>query len=348
MVCNIAMIKVPLSNHLLGGDLGGTKTLLALARLHDGQIKIVCKKRYESSQFDNFTDLLSHFLSEFSPPNARLSTACFSIAGPIESTDDHQQGRLTHLPWELDATTLESQFKIGRVVLINDLAGFAYALEVTPEEYRVLLQPGQIQGNGARLIAAPGTGFNSAIICHGQGTLEILPAESGHASFSPANKRQLALMQFIFQEQSRCTREQVLSGPAIPLLLKFYRQQSALKPSDNFLAELRTAQDPAAFIGKAAVSGKEPLAAAVIRLYVELLAGQLADLALMALPVGGVFLAGGIPSKILPFLQENAFLKAFQNRPPMQHLLEALPITVLLDDEAGLRGALEVAKTLIK
>jgi glucokinase len=59
-----------------------------------------------------------------------------------------------------------------------------------------------------------------------------------------------------------------------------------------------------------------------------------------------LYLGGGIAPKILPRLQNGAFLEAFCNKGRMRPLLEAMPVKVILNDRAALYGpALQAAKS---
>ncbi|APZ44125.1 glucokinase [Acidihalobacter ferrooxydans] len=331
--------------HLIAGDIGGTKTLLALARTQGSATEIIAQQRFDSAAHHGIEPMLRELLDRAQATHSVINAACFAIAGPVEGDMPDQHARLTNLPWRLDSTAIATALDGARVRLLNDLAGIAHAIDVLPDDQRVVLQAGHLSAHGQRLVAAPGTGFNSALICPGAGPLRILPAESGHAAFSPANSRQLELMRHVSTREGRCTREHLLAGPALPRLLDFVATEAGHPPADALQTAMH-AGDPSAAIGQAALAGTDPLAVATLQLYAELLAGQIADLALAALPAGGVYLAGGVPAKVLPFLQAPGFTTALHDRPPMSHLLEALHIEVVLDEQVGLRGALEAARQL--
>ena len=66
---------------LLGGDLGGTKTLLALAEADGDGIRIVRQQRYASANYASFDALLADFLADRPP----VTAACFGVAGPTDA-----------------------------------------------------------------------------------------------------------------------------------------------------------------------------------------------------------------------------------------------------------------------
>ena len=54
---------------------------------------------------------------------------------------------------------------------------------------------------------------------------------------------------------------------------------------------------------------------------------------------GGLFIGGGIAPKILPALTTGTFMRAFRAKPPLDEMLAAMPVKVILNAEAGLLGA---------
>ena len=63
------------------------------------------------------------------------------------------------------------------------------------------------------------------------------------------------------------------------------------------------------------------------------------NLALLGTATGGLYLGGGIAPKILPALTTGAFMRTFLAKPPLDPMLAAMPVKVILNAEAGLLGA---------
>ena len=74
---------------ILVGDIGGTKTLLAI---FDGE-NCVVKHRFESANYSTFHELLADFLALI--PNTKIEAVCLGVAGPIVDGDCVT----TNLPW---------------------------------------------------------------------------------------------------------------------------------------------------------------------------------------------------------------------------------------------------------
>ena len=105
---------------ILGGDLGGTKTLLALAEPGAGGLQIRREQRYASQDYASFDDILSDFLADA----PAIEAACFGVAGPTDGRD----AQLTYLPWQLSGHALEQRFHLKLVTLANDFAAAANGL----------------------------------------------------------------------------------------------------------------------------------------------------------------------------------------------------------------------------
>lgn len=327
---------------LLAGDIGGTKTFLILAHTDKHQIERIHEARYPSSGHQDLAAMVVDFLATAPGGPHHVSAACFALAGPVQDSGGHQQARLTNLPWQLDNERLGRTLGIPIVGLINDFAGIGHGLPALPPGALATLQPGNPSATAPRLVIGAGTGLGVCTLCPTpDGKPILLPAEAGHANFSPADSRQLRLAQFITDREGRCTREHLCSGNGLKRIYTFVCDE-ANKPAGGLMA----ASDPAAAIAEAALNGNDPMAMEALSLFVNIYAGQAADLALAVLPFGGVYLAGGIAPKILSRLRQPDVLQAFTHRPPMQGLLSSMPLHVILDEHAGLIGALEYARQL--
>lgn len=312
---------------LLGGDLGGTKTLLALAEaLPDGNRRIVAEARYASRDWPDFGALLADFRARH--PGA-IAAACFGVAGPVDGPADRQTARLTYLPWRLDAQALADEFALGRVRIVNDFYAAASGLDSLPAEACTVLQAGSGVADAARVVVGAGTGLGVAgVLRHGGETI-VVPGEGGHQGFSPQSPAQAALWQHLFAQNGRVTSEDVVSGPGLARIHAF------LGGGERSPAE----------IGAAALRGDDPLASAALSLWLEAYGAFAGDLALAWLARGGVWLAGGIAAKLMGAAQAAIFLAAFNAKREHRQLVESMPIVLVHEERLGLLGALALAQS---
>jgi glucokinase len=76
-----------------------------------------------------------------------------------------------------------------------------------------------------------------------------------------------------------------------------------------------------------------------LNLFVSILGAEAANLALKVMATNGVYLGGGIPRRILPFLENGRFMKSFRNKGRMSDLVSRIPIFVILNPLIALLGA---------
>ena len=304
---------------LLGGDLGGTKTLLALAEADGDGIRIVRQQRYASANYASFDALLADFLADRPP----VTAACFGVAGP---TDGHS-AQLTYLPWRLDADELGRRFAIPRVTLANDFAAAARGLPLVAPEHVVTLHAGQPVAHAPRVILGAGTGLGVAGLVWQTDRYHVIAGEGGHLGFAPQTAEQGELWRQLLAANGRVTTEDIVSGPGRERIYAFFGGRPWT----------------AAEIGAAALAASDPLATAAVRLWQECYGAFAGDLALHWLARGGVYLAGGMAAKLLAGRDCSPLLDAFLAKREHRHLAEEMPLHLVTDEALGLLGSLALA-----
>ena len=307
---------------ILGGDLGGTKTLLALAETVAGEIRIVRQQRYASADYPSFDALLGEFLADA----PAIASACFGVAGPT----DGQQAQLTYLPWRLAASDLSHRFGIAKVVLANDFAVAAHGLPLVDAKQVLTLHARQPLAQAPRVILGAGTGLGVAGLVWEGKRYRVIPGEGGHLGFAPQTPQQGELWRWLLQENGRVTTEDVVSGPGLARIYAFLGGRP---------------QQPEA-IGNAALTGSDPLADEALALWLSCYGAFAGDLALHWLARGGVYLAGGIAARLLPYADTAPFIAAFLAKREHRDLVKEMPVYLLTAEDLGLRGALALASAI--
>ena len=312
---------------VLAGDIGGTKTRLAIMSVEGCQVHTQHEASYPSRNYEKFEALLAEFLSDIDLP----VHAAFGVAGPV-------QGRVvqtTNLPWRIDADALQGQFGFSQCTLLNDLEATAYGLPALGADDLLILQAGVPNAAGNKAVIAAGTGLGEAgLFWDGQQHFPFA-TEGGHVSFAPASTLEFALLRYLQQRYQHVSWERVVSGMGLLDLHDFLRQYRNLATPDWLLAEMQNG-DVAAAIAKAAT--RDDICHETMQLFVRLYGAEAGNLALKLMSSGGVYLGGGIAPKILPLLQSGEFIEAFLNKGRMRPLLEAMSVKVILNDRAALYG----------
>ena len=313
----------------LGGDLGGTKTLLALAEKDAaGGMRIVRQQRFASADFPDFETLLDEFLAD----RPSIAAACFGVAGPT----DGRNAKLTYLPWSLAANELERRFAIPRVTLANDFAAAAHGLTLVEAERILTLHAGRPIEHAPRVILGAGTGLGVAgLVWQGNG-YRVIAGEGGHIGFAPQTGEQGELWRWLLEQSGRVTTEDIVSGPGLARIYAFICGRP--RPEGSSLGGEQPEK-----IGNAALAGSDPLAVQALNLWLACYGAFAGDLALHWLARGGVYLAGGIAAKLLPGTDANPFIEAFLAKREHRHLALDMPIRLVTDESLGLRGTLALA-----
>lgn len=315
---------------LLAADIGATKTAVALFSRQSGLDRPLASRTFASRDYPSLEALLRQFLQG---SDARPAIASLGLPGPVRG----RRAEITNLPWVVEARALERGLGIPAVRLLNDLAATAHALPSLRPDQLVTLQGGQADPAGNLAVVAPGTGLGEAFLVRDGRRHRPVASEGGHADFAPTTPLQLELLGFLLRSQEHVSYERVCSGSGLPQLYAFLRQAGRY-PEPAWLTErLEAAEDPTPVIVEAA--GEEPIARATLELLVEILGAEAGNLALRVMATGGVYLAGGLPPRLLPWLRRGPFLAAFRRKGRLAELLERVPVHVVTDPAVALRGA---------
>lgn len=325
----------------LAGDIGGTKTVLALFERQGDDLIPVRESMFPSWEFSRFEQVLGAFFKERTEP--ALRSACFGVAGTV--VDGRCQ--MTNLPWVLDERALAETLSVGRVKLLNDLEAMAYGmLHLRPEEL-VPLNPGAVTGRKGNVgVIAAGTGLGEALLYWDGLAYHPIASEGGHGDFGPRTDLEVALMQHLRARFGfHVSYERVLSGPGFSNIYGFLRDRGEVPESPEVAEQLKTG-DPNATISELGLTGADPLCAATVDLFCDIYGAEAGNLALRAVAIGGVFLGGGIAPKILPALQKGGFLSNFIAKGRFADFLKPIDIRVALNPAAPLLGAAHYAARL--
>jgi glucokinase len=265
-----------------------------------------------------------------------VDRAAFGVAGPVV----HGRATITNLPWVIDTARLQAALDLSSVVLVNDVQALAHALRVLDVEDLRTLNRGDPVPGGTMAVIAPGTGLGEAFVIWEGQQYHAYASEGGHTDFGPTDSRQAGLLQYLRTRFDHVSYERVCAGQGISSIYA-YLKESAVAEEPRWLAErLETADDPTPIIVTAAL--QEPvsiLCRAALEMFAAVLAAEAGNLALKVLALGGVYLGGGIPRRILPVLEHAQFMTAFQRKGRLAPLLARIPVHVVLNPDAGLLGA---------
>ena len=313
----------PVKPAILLADIGGTNSRLALAG-SDGRPADTLI--IENDSVPDLEGAISLYLAEI---GARPSAAVLAIAGPLEG----EEVALTNRPWRFRPGELARRFGFAKLRLVNDFEAIAWALTRVTEHDAHPLGPPLPMRPGVRAVLGPGTGLGVAALVPVDGRWKVLASEGGHASFGPQTPDELEIFAQLLHEHGHISAETILSGPGLPRLLRAVDPRSRAATPEAVVAD--------ALAGEAA-------ALVTVQLFVQLLGRFAGGLALTFKAVGGVYIAGGVASRLGKLFDAQTFRAAFDAHPPYQALLASIPIWMMTRSEPGLLGCAVLADDLLQ
>jgi glucokinase len=298
----------------LAGDIGGTKTNLAIFSPEAGPRAPLAEATFPSGRYPSLEALVQEFLSRV---NLKVERATFGVAGPVVAG----QSRITNLPWVMDELQLQEALGLSGVRLLNDLEAIANGVpSLEPADLHTV---GERASEGAIAIIAPGTGLGEAYLTWDGSHYQAHASEGGHTDFAPINPMEIGLLSYLLERLGHVSYERVCSGRGIPNIYAYLRDSGYAEEPDWLAEQLAAADDPTPIIVNNALNSDRgcDLCAATLNSFVSILGTEAGNLALKVLATGGVYLGGGIPPRILPALEEERFLDAFRAKGRMSDLI---------------------------
>ena len=331
---------------LLAADVGGTKTLLGLFEEASERPTAIESGEFVTLDYDSLVPMIREFLKAEGVEPKAIAAASFGVAGAVSNN----VARLTNVPWLVDGHQIAEAASLPPVHILNDLQAMAYSVPVLSPKELEFLQHGVAQSGGNAAVIAAGTGLGEALLLNVDGRFVPGATEGGHADWGARTPREIEMLSAITRIYGRCSVEHVVCGPGLVNVYQFthdaWGSRTYLSPAAFVPARLcegvGRVEDPADLpgaIAKSATEGRCAKCREALDMFVEAYGAEAGNLALRTVSTGGVYIGGGIAPKILPALTTGAFIRAFRSKPPLEAMLSAMPVNVILNADAGLLGA---------
>jgi len=316
---------------ILAADIGGTKTLLALYQQQELNLNCIKKQRFVSADFKTFEALLANFLVD-----EEITSVCIGVAGPVMNG----VCKTTNLPWVLKASNIAKQTLTEKVILLNDLEATAWGiLNLSADNFVELNSQAAMVRQGNKAILAAGTGLGEAIITWDGQKNHVVATEGGHADFAPKSDEEILLLQYLMKRYpEHVSYERLVSGEGLVNIYQFLKSLDTSIVNNETERQIQM-QDPAVVISENCMNAKDELCIKALNLFCQIYGAEAGNLALKCLPYGGVVLAGGIGTKILPVIKQGLFMQGFLAKGRYRKVLEQISVKVCLNQETALLGA---------
>jgi len=312
----------------IAADVGGTHARIALMRsgLGGDTAAMLHYRQYVCADHAGLSAILGDFIGAVGAED--VGHAAVAIAGVLHGDELVN----TNLPWQVSLSQIRQALSLSELVLINDFEAMAHATPyIDPANATLLAGPALSAPPGPTLVIGPGTGLGAALwsppAAYGNRP-SVLATEVGHAALAPGNERELEILRRLLQRWPHVDNERVLSGPG---LLNTYR---CLCEMAGVAPRLSNPAD----IASAAQSGDDAQALETLQVFCAMLGSLVGDLVL-TFGAQAVYLAGGIPAQIRPFLVQSDFVERFLNKGVLRSVLAHVPVWLIEHGRFGLIGA---------
>ena len=318
----------------LAGDIGGTKTTLALYSREQGARRPLAERTFPSTEYSGLEAIVDEFLKS---EKCVVTHAAFGIAGPITG----RAVKTTNLPWVVSEEKIAEKLKVKHAHLINDLEAVASGVPLLHEDDLVTLNEGKSADGGAVGVIAPGTGLGEAFLTFDGSRYRAHASEGGHADFAPTGEVEIELLRYLRKKYDHVSYERVCSGMAIPDIYEFLRDAGYGTEPEWLVDELSGVADATPVIVRGAIDEAKSceLCTAALEIFVSVLGAEAGNLALKVMATGGLYIGGGIPPRIISLLEAPSFFKAFKNKGRYSDLMARIPLHVITNPKAALIGA---------
>ena len=316
---------------VLAGDIGGTKTHLALFSVRGEKLHSEVMQTYPSKRYSGLTPLVKEFLAA----NQRaIDAACFGIAGAVVDG----KVKTPNLPWMVDTGELRRSLKFD-ATLLNDLEAGAYGIFTLDNDEFATLNEGTMRQSGSKALISAGTGLGQAILYDDGHHFHPLASEGGHGDFAPRNELEIEMLRHLIKRFGHVSYERVISGPGLFNIYRFLKDEGKFAEPQWLTERFASSDDASAVIATTALAAEAEICVKALDLFVSAYGAEAGNLALRAKSVRGLYIGGGIAPKILQKIKDGTFMRAFVSKGRYADLMAAIPVQVVLNDQAALRGA---------
>ena len=292
-------------------DIGGTNARFALERA-PGQIDTIQTLR--CADYAEFSFAVTSYLETNQHPQVRH--AAIAIANPVQG----DQVKMTNHHWAFSIEQTRRLLGLDTLLVVNDFTALSMALPHLEQSHCIQVGGGAALEGGVIGLVGAGTGLGVGGLIPSEGRWIALGSEGGHASFSPSNEREAAILQYCWRNFPHVSAERLISGPGLEMIY------NALCDIDQVA---NAAPLTAAQIVERALKHNEPLCLEVVDCFCGMLGTLASNVAVTLGTLGGIYIGGGVVPHLGDYFSRSAFRARFESKGRFNAYMQKIPTYVI-------------------
>jgi len=316
--------------YVLGLDIGGTNSRIALIEIKKGKPVIAKKETYPTEAVKDIKKLIKKY-------DKYSKKACIGFAGPVIGN----KAKLTNAKLSVNISKLMKETDLDVIYLVNDFHANGYGIMYVKSSDLVVLNQGAVpKKEGVVMATGPGTGLGKVLVFQGK----VLPCEPGWTSVGINDIDDYALIDYLRTKYKRNIYfEDILSGRGLIDIYDHLEIKYNLETNMKIMRLIK--EEP---VNKARIitkyASKDKLSDMTLRIFVKFYARYVRDACLGVL-TSKVYLVGGLSNAIRPYLKKY-FMEEFLNHEVYRPILKKVRVSLDINEDVGLIGAGAVAAGL--
>jgi len=258
-------------------------------------------------------------------PTDRIQHAAVAIANPVEG----DEVRMTNYHWQFSIEAMRERLGFDTLVVVNDFTALAMALPRLASGDRRQVGGGLARERSVVGILGSGSGLGvSGLIPADDGWI-ALGTEGGHASFSPRDERELAILHFAWKTLPHVSFERLLSGPGLELIYRALADRVRTRAASGLSAPEIT---------RRALAASDAICVDTLDAFCAMLGTAAANLAVTLGALGGIYIGGGIVPRLGEYFDRSRFRQRFEDKGRFSAYLAQIPTWVITAENATFHG----------
>ena len=331
--------KSTFSQYVMGVDIGGTNTNIAIAGVSKKIPKLLYSLHFKTKELSSLIPALNETLN-YSKNQLDISISSCCIGGAGVVSREHDMVNLTNVSWDIDAATIKKHTSLTDIYMLNDFQIIGYGINLlnpeNPQDLIVIKEGGEEKTNtSTKAVIGGGTGLGKSILAYHNELNAYIPlsSEGGHTDCPIYNNEELELAQYITNKilgiDEPITYEEILSGRGLENIYAYLHQTNTFNET-IYTKEIDDADEKAPLISR--YQSIDETCKEVFRIYTLFYARCAKNIALDSMATGGIYIAGGIASKNKKIFQTQTSYRRID-------VLKRIPIYLIVNYDVSLYGA---------